>query len=55
MICSQPGVYANRNCNRVAHLCARQVSCDHVAEEWHDNPLPVLRDLLLRDCNHEVA
>lgn len=47
-------VYANRDCNRVAHVCARQVSRDFVAEEWHDNPPLVLRDLLLSDCNYEV-
>jgi len=48
-------VYANRACNRVAHMSARQVSRDLVAEEWHDNLPLALRDLLLSDCNTEVA
>uniref|UniRef100_K3YYR3 RNase H type-1 domain-containing protein n=1 Tax=Setaria italica TaxID=4555 RepID=K3YYR3_SETIT len=48
-------VYATRTCNRVAHVSARQVSHDHVAEEWHGNPLLVLRDLLASDCNQVLT
>jgi len=44
--------FANRSCNRVAHECARQVSCSNVLEEWHDNPPYCLQGLLADDCNH---
>jgi hypothetical protein len=47
-------VFANRNCNRVAHIFARQVSCDRVAAEWHDNPPLAIRELLAKDCSSEA-
>jgi hypothetical protein len=40
-------VFANRECNRVAHECARQ----RVTEEWLDNPPLVISELLAKDCN----
>jgi hypothetical protein len=46
-------VFANRNCNRVAHIFARQVSFDRVAE-WHDNPPLAIRELLAKDCSSEA-
>lgn len=48
-------VYASRSCNRVAHECARQVSCELNAVEWHVNPPLALHNLLWNDCNPIVA
>ena len=43
-------VYANRSCNRVAHMLAKQVTDDIRLGEWHSAPTCI--DLLLtEDCN----
>jgi ribonuclease HI len=46
--------FANRDCNRVAHLCARQVPGDRVMEEWHRNPPLAIRELLAEDFSSET-
>jgi hypothetical protein len=43
-------MYANRSCNQVAHVLARQVSDDIRMGEWHSAPSGVLH-LLTEDCN----
>ena len=48
-------VYANRTCNRAAHVCAREVSCEFRRVEWHQNPPNSLRNLLENDCNHVLV
>ncbi|CAD6273370.1 unnamed protein product [Miscanthus lutarioriparius] len=43
-------MYANRSCNRVAHMLAKQVTDDIRLGEWHSAPTCI--DLLLtEDCN----
>jgi len=44
--------FANRDCNRVAHLCARQVS--HDREKRHNNSRLAIHELLAKDCNSET-
>jgi ribonuclease HI len=43
-------MYANRNCNRVAHVLAKQVSDDTRVGEWHVAP-PYVSHLMTEDCN----
>lgn len=46
-------MFSNRDGNRVARGCARQVSRDHGVHEWLVPPL-VLVDLLAKDCNQNL-
>lgn len=46
--------FSNRDCNRVAHLCARQVSHDRVMEKRHNNPRLGIHELLAKYCNSET-
>ena len=43
-------LYANRSCNRVAHLLAKQVTSDIMLGEWHAAPI-CIDHLLAEDCN----
>lgn len=43
-------MFISRNCNILAHECARLVSRDNQVEEWHITPLGV-RDIVDSDCN----
>lgn len=42
--------FASRDCNKVAHACARLVSRNTQVVEWPITP-PGLADILDRDCN----
>jgi hypothetical protein len=44
-------VFSNRNCNSLAHECAKLVSRNNLVEEWLERP-PSLRGILETDCNH---
>lgn len=43
--------FAPRQCNRVAHVCARQVSREEPVGEWLTNPPLALQNLIYQDCN----
>lgn len=42
--------FVSRNCNKLAHECARLVSRDNQVVEWLMTP-PELRAILDTDCN----
>lgn len=43
--------YVPRLCNRVAHMCARQVSREQTRVVWLSNPPVALQNLINIDCN----
>jgi hypothetical protein len=43
-------VYSSRECNRLAHECAKLVSRNNLVEEWLEPP-PGLRGIMEAECN----
>ena len=44
--------HISRDCNRVAHELAKQVSSSSRSGEWRDETPGCVRNLLEQDCNH---
>ena len=45
--------FVSRDCNKLAHECARLVSTNSQVKEWHVAP-PRLRDIINIDCNPDL-
>jgi ribonuclease HI len=46
--------HVGRDCNRVAHELAKQVSSTTRLGMWHTEPPACVQNLLIKDCNHDV-